>query len=253
MRCRRRHETGLRRAWCAPDGADRWSAAGDGRLGDVAERHVAVDLGLARQAEHALADDVALDLVGAAADRREEGVQRQEVGVVAERVVAAVRGGPRRRRSGAARGRPRGGCRDIASLPSDRIGDDEPCSSWALARWPFQRLTVRSEWTRAMAWRIERVVGPAHLLGQRPRSTSAAPGARRRLAALGLGVARRVRRRPRRRRRARVGLGAARATGEVAHHRALVGQRRLQHPPARRRARRRGGRPGPGRRRGTPR
>ncbi len=36
--------------------------------GSVAERHVAIDLRLLRQAEHLLADDVALDLVGAAGD-----------------------------------------------------------------------------------------------------------------------------------------------------------------------------------------
>src|SRR3954454_5207100 len=36
---------------------------------DGAERHVAVDRRFLRQAEHALADDVALDLVGTARDR----------------------------------------------------------------------------------------------------------------------------------------------------------------------------------------
>ena len=34
--------------------------------------------------------------------------------------------------------------RDIASLPSERIGDEEPCSSAALARSPFHALTLRS-------------------------------------------------------------------------------------------------------------
>src|SRR5687767_8549512 len=61
-----------------------WSAAVHGGLRDVAERDVAVDLRFPRQAQHALADDVALDLIGAAADRREERVQGEEVGVVAE-------------------------------------------------------------------------------------------------------------------------------------------------------------------------
>src|SRR5215218_1472255 len=69
------------------------SAAGHRRLRHLGERHVAVDLGLARQSEHALADDVALDLVGAAADRREERVERQEVGVVTEPVLAPVEEG----------------------------------------------------------------------------------------------------------------------------------------------------------------
>ena len=40
-------------------------------------------------AQHALADDIALDLVGAAADRGELGVQGQEVGVLGARMVGA--------------------------------------------------------------------------------------------------------------------------------------------------------------------
>src|SRR5580704_18061333 len=46
------------------------------------ERHVAIHLRLLRQTQHALADDVALDLVGAAADRGEVGVEGEEVGVL---------------------------------------------------------------------------------------------------------------------------------------------------------------------------
>ena len=44
---------------------------------------------VAGESEDALADDVALDLVGPAADRREVGVQGEEVGVVGARVLGA--------------------------------------------------------------------------------------------------------------------------------------------------------------------
>ena len=52
----------------------------DRGLGHVAERDLPVELRLPGQAEHALADDVALDLVRPAADRGEVGVEREEVG-----------------------------------------------------------------------------------------------------------------------------------------------------------------------------
>ena len=55
------HRHALASSWfCCP------RSAGDGA--GFAERHVAVQLHFARQAQHPLADDVALDLVGTAAD-----------------------------------------------------------------------------------------------------------------------------------------------------------------------------------------
>src|SRR6266511_264727 len=57
-----------------PTGAARRSA-GDRCLLRIAEWDVAVDLGLFGEAEHALADDVALNLVCAASDRGEVGVE----------------------------------------------------------------------------------------------------------------------------------------------------------------------------------
>src|SRR6187431_2024975 len=83
----------MRGAWTPWGPWNPWSAALHGGLGHVAERHVAIDLRLAGEPEHALADDVALDLVRAAADRREERVERQEVGVVAAGVVRTVEEG----------------------------------------------------------------------------------------------------------------------------------------------------------------
>ena len=56
------------------------SARADARL-HIPERNRLVDLGFLRQAEYTFTDDVALDLVGPATDRREVGVQTEEVGV----------------------------------------------------------------------------------------------------------------------------------------------------------------------------
>src|SRR5262245_43466872 len=55
-------------------------------LEEVLERHAPFDARLARHAEHALTHDVALDLVGAAVDRRRLGEQRglQEIAVVGD-------------------------------------------------------------------------------------------------------------------------------------------------------------------------
>src|SRR5690349_12398884 len=62
-------------------------------LADVAEGDVLVDLRFLREAEDALADDVALDLVGAAADRGEVGVELAVVvGRLAGELLALQRG-----------------------------------------------------------------------------------------------------------------------------------------------------------------
>src|SRR3546814_1842181 len=66
-----------------------------GADGEVAERHVLVGARLAREAEHALADDVALDLVGAAPDRDEVARQADLVDPSRERGVVAPEGGVR--------------------------------------------------------------------------------------------------------------------------------------------------------------
>src|SRR5436190_19353408 len=102
---------------------------GDGTeasAGELVERQCAVEAGLFGQTEHTFADDVALDLVGTAADRerwrgeeqrvpRLGGGQRVgtedplgEIGVVAERLAAAqLQPRSRRSRLAAARGIPR--------------------------------------------------------------------------------------------------------------------------------------------------
>ena len=85
--------------------------------GDVAERHVAVDAGLARQAEHALADDVALDLVGPAGDA---------VAGRAEQVLVPARTCPTRR------------CRRVMRAPSRRA-DTSPA---AVIHWVHSSLPV---------------------------------------------------------------------------------------------------------------
>jgi hypothetical protein len=64
--------------------------------------------------------------------------------------------------------------RDIASLPSDRMGDDPPCFSCALARSAFQRLTVRNVCTRAIAWRTTGSWLRPTLRASAPRSISVA-------------------------------------------------------------------------------
>src|ERR1700721_116439 len=57
---------------------------------NLPERLVAVDFDFLRQTEHSFADDVALDLVGATADRCEVGIERQKVRIVGEGMLRAV-------------------------------------------------------------------------------------------------------------------------------------------------------------------
>ena len=54
----------------------------------------------------------------------------------------------------------------MASLPSEASGVDEPCSTWARARWPFHSLTVRMQCSRAICWRSTGSSVAAQLPGQ---------------------------------------------------------------------------------------
>ena len=124
---------------------------------------------------------------------------------------------------------------DAATSPACRAtgsATTSPARAAALARRPFQRLTIRSAWTRAIAWRIVGSLVAAHLLGQRPRGRPRRPAARGAGSPLGSSPVGASGRRSADDRRLALGRrAAARPAGEVAHHRALVGQRRLQHPP----------------------
>src|SRR5690606_15626176 len=55
-----------------------------------AERHVAIQLHLLRQTEHALADDVALDLIGTAADRGHVGKEGAVVDFLCQRMRLVI-------------------------------------------------------------------------------------------------------------------------------------------------------------------
>src|SRR5260221_7283743 len=62
---------------------------------EVAKRHILVDRGILRQAEHALADDVALDLARASRDAEHGREQERRRFVAAALVTTVLVGAPR--------------------------------------------------------------------------------------------------------------------------------------------------------------
>ena len=119
---------------------------------------------------------------------------------------------------------------DAATSPACRATGSATTSPARAAPWRAGRSTVdRAQLVDAGDGLAHgRVVGPAHLLRQRPEvdlGAPAGPGAFGSPSGSPSGVLADDHR------GALGGRAAARTAGEVAHHGALVGQRRLQHPP----------------------
>ena len=205
---------------------------------------------LAGQAEHPLADDVALDLVGAAADGDEVARQADLVDPSAERCVVAPEGGVGADRGGtASRGCVWSSC-EAASLPIETSGRAARPARWR--PWPAGRCSGRS---RSGCRRGRLLAG--HRIVRRRRSARARPATGR------LRPSASARRDAPRRAPAARPVPRGRSLGwrhwtpscRRSRHRASSARWPAwsAHPTSPRPARRAGSRPAPGRRRGTPR